>query len=212
MPTVILSNAGEARTNGYLYVLQRSLRSFLPQEVAADAVREIESHLRDRISAATPTPDERAALERILAELGPPLRVAQAYSTERVIEEAVTTGRFVPTLRAVWHLAVTTVTGFVTAVAIFLGYVSSFAFFAVALLKPIFPNNVGIQFVHGIPVGLAAIFPDASHADLRGGYWVVPIGVIVGLAIFTGTHRGARRFLASMRRRREEEIDARLVG
>src|SRR5881396_3014514 len=100
-----LTESGESRINGYLFVLERSLKTFLPGDVVRDAVREIESHLRERIATADGAPNERAALEQILAELGPPLRVAQAYSAERTIDEAVTTGRFIPTVRAVGQLA-----------------------------------------------------------------------------------------------------------
>ena len=195
-----LTDTGESRVNGYLFVLERSLGTFLPREAARDAVREIESHVRERIAGAEPSLDERAALEKILAELGPPLRVAQAYSAERTIDEAVTTGRFVPMLRAIWHVAATTVLGFFAAIGLLIGYVVSFAFFAIAVLKPIFPNNVGIQFVHGIPIGLGAHFPASPDLDVRGGYWVIPIALVCGLGIFVGTHRAARRFLGRFRR------------
>src|SRR5581483_7544188 len=141
---------GDARVNGYLFVLQRSLKTFLPAESVRDAVREIESHVRERIAAAEATPNERDALERILAELGPPLRVAQAYSAERTIDEAVATGRVVPMLRAMWQLAVTTIAGFFAGIGVFIGTVVGVATIAVAFLKPFFPNNVGIQFVHGV--------------------------------------------------------------
>jgi uncharacterized membrane protein len=197
---VILSTAGESRVNGYLYVLDRALRSFLPRDTAADAVREIESHVRERISTIDAVPDERSALERVLAELGPPMRVAQAYSAERTFDEAVATGRFMAILSSIGHLATTTVLGFFAALAIFIGYITSFAFLAIAILKPIFPNNVGIQFIHGVPVGLSAHFP-VGDADLRGGYWIVPLAVLFALGVFTGTHRGARRFIAWMRGR-----------
>ena len=197
---MILSDTGTSRVNGYLFVLERSLRSFLPRDTVIDAVREIESHLRDRIAAADAAPDERTALESILAELGPPLSVAQAYSTERTLDEAMATGRFVPTMRAVWHLAMTTIVGFITAIGIVIGYAVSLAFLVIAVLKPIFPNNVGVQFVHGFPVGLAAQFP-STNADLRGGYWVIPIAVVIGLAIFVGVQRGARKFIGAMRER-----------
>jgi hypothetical protein len=86
---VILSDTGESRVRGYLFVLERSLSLALPREVARDAAREIESHVRERIAAVGASSDERAALEQILAELGPPLRVAQAYWTERTLDEAV---------------------------------------------------------------------------------------------------------------------------
>jgi uncharacterized membrane protein len=198
---VILSPVGESRVNGYLFVLDRALRSFLPRETAADAVREIESHVRERIATIDAAPDERAALERILAELGPPMRVAQAYSAERTIDEAVATGRVGAILRAIGHLATTTVAGFFGALTIFVGYVLALAFFAIAVLKPIFPDNVGIEYVGGIPVAVGAHFPVAGGADLRGGYWVVPVAILLGLAVFTVTHRGARRFIAWMRNR-----------
>src|SRR5258707_9597913 len=138
-----LTETGESRVNGYLFVLERSLKTFLPADVARDAVREIESHLRERISTADGAPNERAALEKILGELGPPLRVAQAYSAERTIDEAVATGRIVPIARAIWHLATTTIVGFAAAFGLFFGYLLGVVFLLLGLLKPIFPNNVG---------------------------------------------------------------------
>jgi uncharacterized membrane protein len=198
---VILSAIGQSRVNGYLFVLERSLNSFMPRDVVRDAVREIDSHLRERVAAADAAPDERQTLERILAELGPPLKVAQAYSAERTIDEAVTTGRFVPTVRAMGHLAATTFRGFFVALAFLIGYLTAFAFVALAALKPIFPDNIGVQFVHGFPVGLGMHLPLEPGLDLRGGYWVIPFALFCGLGIFVGTHRGARRFLARWRER-----------
>ena len=197
-----LSDTSESRVNGYLFVLERSLKAFLPPDVVRDAVREIESHLRERVASADGAPNEREVLERILAELGPPLRVAQAYSAERTIDEAVTTGRFVPIVRAVGHLAATTVMGFFAALALFIGYLTSFCFVALAALKPIFPDNVGVQYVHGFPVGFGAHFPLTPGTELGGGYWVIPFALFCGLGIFVGTHRGARHFLSWWRERR----------
>ncbi|HMF93852.1 MAG TPA: hypothetical protein VKE96_06140 [Vicinamibacterales bacterium] len=197
-----LSDTGESRVNGYLFVLERSLKTFLPIDVVRDAVREIESHLRERIGATDASPNERVALEQILSELGPPLRVAQAYSAERTIDEAVATGRFVATVRAVSQLAASTLGGFFLACWLFIGYLVSFAFFAIAILKPIFPNNVGVQYVHGLPVGLGAHFPLEPGVQLGGGYWIIPFAAACGLGIFVGTSRGARRVLARWRERR----------
>jgi uncharacterized membrane protein len=199
---MVLSQPGESRINGYLFVLERSLRASLPRETATDAVKEIESHLRDRVASAAATPDERTAVEQILRELGPPLRVAQAYSEERILDEAVTTARFLPVLRAVGHAATTTAVGFCAGASIFVGYVAAFSFLAIAALKPIFPSNVGIEFVNGVPISLGAHFPTAAGADLRGGYWVIPIAICVGLAIFVATQRGAARYLRWFRQRR----------
>jgi len=196
-----LSETGESRVNGYLFVLERSLKTFLPRDVVRDAVREIESHLRERVLAATHSPDERAALERILTELGPPLRVAQAYSAERTIDEAVATGRIVPIVRAVGHLASTTIVGFFAALGLLVGYLSAFALLAIAVLKPIFPNNVGVQYVRGFPVGVGAHFPREPGVELHGGYGLIPVALVCGLGVFVLTQRGARGFLSWWRNR-----------
>ena len=200
-----LSETGESRVNGYLFVLERSLRSFLPPEVVRDAVREIESHVRERAASADAMPNEREALERILADLGPPLRVAQAYSAERTIDEAVATGRFVPMIRAVGHLALTTVAGFFAAFGLLVGYLVSVAFVGLAVVKPIFPNNVGVVYKHGWPIGFGAQFP-VEPGLVVAGYWMIPVCLFCGLGIFVGTHRGARQFLTRWRNRRRPEL------
>lgn len=197
-----MSATGESRVNGYLFVLERSLRTFLPTDVVRDAVREIESHLRDRIAATDAAPNEREALEKILVELGPPLRVAQAYSAERVIDEAVATGRLVPIARALWQMATTTVIGSLVGTALFSGYAAGFAFLIVAVLKPIFPNNVGVIVVNGVPLAFGAQFPLPPGAVIYGGYWIIPISIAGGLAVLTVVHRGTRRFLMRWRERR----------
>jgi len=204
---VILSESGESRVRGYLFVLERSLNLGLPREVAQDAAREIESHVRERIAAVSASSDERGALEQILAELGPPLRVAQAYSTERTLEEAVITGRFLPMVRAVFNLAETTVGGFFAAILLFVGYMAGASFLLIAALKPIFPNNVGFFSVNGpgsLPTSLG-IHPYPASPP-AGGNWVILIGLICGLGLLVLTHRGARKFLAWIRERRSRGI------
>ena len=196
-----LTDTGEARVNGYLFVLERSLRTFLPTDVAQDAVREVGSHIRERVAQVEPRPDERVALEQLLAELGPPMRVAQAYSTEFALDEAVTTGRMVPVARAVWNMAVTTVGGFFGALGLLLGYLSGLAFLALAVLKPIFPNNVGLLVGNDGPRALGGQFPLPPGTHAEGGYWIIPICLVIGFGILVGTHKGARKLLANLQRR-----------
>ena len=196
---MILSDTGESRVRGYLFVLERSLSLGLPRDVARDAAREIESHLRERIAAVTAS-DERAAVEQILAELGPPLRVAQAYSAERTLDEAVITGRLIPMARAIWHVAATTVLGFFAALALVSGYLLGTTFLVLGLMKPLFPNNVGFWVVNGKGASLGIKFsPTVAPA---GGNWVILIGLVCGLGFLVLTHRGARRFLSWWRERR----------
>ncbi len=201
---MILTETGESRVNGYLFVLGRSLKSFLPPDVARDAVREIESHLRERIAMADGAPNERAALETILGELGPPLRVAQAYSSERTIDEAITTGRLVPMIRAVWHLAASTLAGFGAALGLFTGVFASLACIAIAVMKPLFPDNVGLWVYNdsGIPHDLGISFPAHPNEHVILGYWVIPLTLAMGLLFLVLTYRGAKRYLSWWRNRR----------
>jgi hypothetical protein len=189
--TTKLREVGEARIRGYLFVLGRSLSAFLPRDVARDALREIESHVRERLGQIEPQPDERGAVERVLQELGPPLRVAQAYSAELTVEEALTTGRAGATLRALWHLATTTAGGFAATFVLFAGYVLGASFIIVAALKPVFPDNVGLFVVDGVPRR-----EDPGHrwpAEARLGHDAEGRGLAGPLPHFPELHQVHRR-------------------
>jgi len=190
-----LSSTGEARVRGYLFVLERSLLSFLTRAQADDAVREIESHIRDRIAEAEAVPNEHDALERILVHLGSPLTVARAYSAEMSAEEAVATGRVVAVGRALLYLATAGVRGFFIVMALFAGYTVGVALLALAPLKLLAPENVGIVLRGGVPVALGAVFPVPPDAQVVGGYWIVPLVLVSGGAVLLLTHRAAHGLL-----------------
>ena len=197
-----LSERGESRVRGYLYVLERSLKTFLPAADAVDAAREVESHIRERIAESPSTPDEKSAIERVLEELGSPLKVARAYSLELSAEEAVATGRLAPIARSLVQFAALGVAGFLGALAIFVGYAMGLGFLAIAVLKPIFPDNVGLFIADGWPT-FGAQFP-AEGAGPYGGYAIIPISIAIGLGILIGTHVAARRWIESWLRRRRD--------
>ena len=202
-----LSEAGIARIRGYLFVLDRSLQRTLPRAVARDAVREIEAYITTRVEATDAAGDERVALERILAELGTPLRVAQAYSADKNLDDAVETGRVFAIMRSIANAAFATVFGFIAAIFLFTGYVSGIAFVVIGLAKPIFPDNVGFWRVNGpvsIPTSLG--FQWSTTETPAGGNWVIVIGLGVGLTLLALTHWGARAFLRWYRARRTPEF------
>jgi hypothetical protein len=196
-----LGEDGEARVRGYLYVLERALRSFLEPAVVVDAVREVRSHIEERVAQADPSPNEQAALDRVLAELGPPLRVAQAYAMEMTVEEAAATGRVVPVLRAVWHFATTTTTGFLAALVLFVGYALGAGCVLLATLQPVFPDRVGLLVVDGVPraFGMVDVPPGGV---VHGGYWIIPVGMVCGVGLLVLTHKGARALVSWWRGRR----------
>ena len=205
-----LTDSGESRIRGYLYVFERSLRSFLSPAIAADAVREVESHIRDAVAEAGDVPDESDALERILGRLGPPMRVAQAYSLELVMDEAAATGRVMAVLRSLFHGATMGVLAFFTAFGLFVGYSMGIAFLIVAIMKPIFPNNVGFWMTpNGILVSSGVNFPSVRDGLVfHTTYWIVPGAALIGLVLLFLTHALARRWIAWFRSRRQWRPDA----
>jgi hypothetical protein len=194
-----LSETGEARVRGYLFILGRSLGSFLPKDVARDALREVEGHILERAAESEATPSETEALERILAELGPPLRVAQAYAAELSVEEALVTGGVRRVFEAVFHLSMRTLSGFAALLGIVMGYLLGVVFLVLAVLKPIFPDNVGLITEGGRFEALGARFPVPPGAEVHGGYWIIPLSVLLGLVTILLTHRLARIFLERFR-------------
>jgi uncharacterized membrane protein len=198
-----LSDAGESRIRGYLFMLEQSLRTFLRRDVAADAVREVESHIRERVLEDNGMPNERDALNRLLEAMGPPHRLARAYSAELAVDEAVTTGRFGATVRAVFAMAFYTTEGFFVALGLMYGYLISIGLLLVAILKPIFPSNVGLFTVNGrfLGIGLQIHLPPGTVVSYG---WLVPlVGAVVGSLGLWMTHRGTRAYLRRVRRRRK---------
>ena len=194
-----LSDTGESRVRGYLYVLERSMRASVSRTLAQDAVREVESHIRERVAESTGMPNEREALDTILNRLGSPANVARAYSLEMIMEEAAIGGRVTAVMRSLFHGAATGIAAFFTVLLLFTGYVSGLAFISIAVLKPIFPNNVGLWTHEGFSLG--GEFPAPEGLTPLGGYWIIPICLLIGLAILVGTHKLARRWIAGLRER-----------
>jgi uncharacterized membrane protein len=198
-----LSEAGESRVRGYLFLLDKSLRTFLRRDVAADAVREVESHIRERVRETEPMPNERDALNRLLEALGPPHRLARAYSTEMAVDEAVITGRLIASARAILALAFYTTEGFFIGVALLCGYLMSVAFLLVAILKPIFPDNVGVFTRNGEFRGSGFEINLPPGTVVSHGWWLALFGVIFGSLLLWLTHRGMKAYLTRVRQRRQ---------
>ena len=196
-----LSDAGESRVRGYLHVFEHAMRAAQPRGLTEDAVREVESHIRERIAQVEPMPNERDALERILVQLGSPGQLARAYSLELMMDEAAVGGRLTSVFRTLFHVATTGVVGFFGAFGLFVGYTAGLAFLIIAVLKPLFPANVGLWMKDGLPRNFGAQFPAPAGMQLAGGYWVVPVSLVIGLAIAIVTHKGARRWIAATRAR-----------
>lgn len=201
-----LTEAGELRVRGYLFVLHRSLATFMPKEMAQESIREVESHILERLARIEGAIDEKTAVESVLQHLGPPMKVAQAFAAEITFEEAVATGRPVPVLRALWLVA-TTLQGFVAALVLLVGYALGLGLIIVAALKPIFPQNVGLILRDGVPTAFGAVSSVGPGMEVVGGYGLIPLSLFAGVGALLLTHRLARAFVAWWRGRLKGPTD-----
>ncbi len=201
-----LSEAGQLRIRGYLFVLHRSLATFMSKEMAQESIREVESHILERVARIEDAADEKAAIEGVLQHLGPPMKVAQAYAAEITFEEAVATGRPVPVFRALWLVA-TSLQGFFAALVLLVGYAIGLGFIVVAALKPIFPQNVGLILRDGVPMALGAVSTIEPGMEVVGGYGLIPLSLFAGVVTLLITHRLARAFVAWWRGRLKGPTD-----
>ena len=77
----------------------------------------------------------------------------------------------------------------------------SIAFLLVALLKPIFPNNVGVFTLNGEFRG-SGFEPNLPPGTVVShGWWLAGFSIVVGSLLLLLTHRGTKAYLARVRNR-----------
>jgi hypothetical protein len=118
------------------------------------------------------------------------------------LDEAIATGRFVPMMRAIWHAATTSVVGFAWAILVLAGWSMGLSFLAMGVLKPIFWNNIGLFMLNGQFIGFGFEFGLPAGTEAHGGYWVIPVALLAGVAILVVTQRLSRLTLTWMRSRK----------
>jgi hypothetical protein len=148
-------------------------------------------------------PNERDALNRLLEDIGSPHRLARAYSAEMAVDEAVASGRIGSIARALLAVARTTVEGFAAALGIFIGYLLSVALLIIAIMKPIFPDNVGVRWQNGEFRGAGWEISIDPGTVVTHGWWLALVSLIAGTLLLRATHRGARRYLRRVSARRQ---------
>ena len=111
------------------------------------------------------------------------------------VDEAVVTGRLGAAARAILALAFYTTEGFFVGLALFCGYVMSAGFLLVAILKPIFPDNVGVFTKNGEFRGSGFEIYLEPGTVVSHGWWLALFGVVVGSILLWLTHRGTRAYL-----------------
>jgi hypothetical protein len=174
------NDAGKAHLDTYLEQVRRYLAG-LPKTEADEIVAELRSHVLDKVEgAATPN-----AIEAAIAALGTPREVARLNLTERVAAEVEEDRSPLTVLRGVGRLAGLSLYGAFTGLLSFVGYALAAAFLVTAAVKPFWGDHAGLWRVPDPNDAYA--FSLGVNSSPRGeellGFWIIPIGIGLGLLL-----------------------------
>jgi hypothetical protein len=183
-------NPTQKKINKYLQDLSAGLRG-LPAEQTNDIVEELRSHIVEKASASGEiTP---AAVDSVFAGLGRPEDLASLYLTDDLQVRALASRSPLLILRSLFRWASISFAGFFVLMGSLLGYFVAAAVVACAFLKPIHPLTAGLWMIptegdHEISLRLGFGSVPAGGRDLLG-WWIVPIGLMVGFGLLFLTTR-----------------------
>jgi hypothetical protein len=178
-------NIAQKKIHKYLQDLGAALR-ILPVEQASDIVEELRSHIVEKAAASGDmTP---AGVDSVLADLGSPEDLASMYLTDDLQVRALASRSPLLILRSLFRWASLSFAGFFVLLSSLLGYFVAAALVACALLKPIHPLTAGLWMIPdeadysiSLRLGFGSVPPGSR--DLLG-WWIVPIGLALGLGLF----------------------------
>jgi uncharacterized membrane protein len=187
----------QQKIDAYLMQLRRSLGELPPDEVD-EILREIRGHILERAEASGELTEER--LVAILKALGNPEEIAPLYQADACVARARSSLSPRVVMRGIHRWSTVSFWGFVLFVLGVVGYATGSALALAGLLKIFTPDQMGAW------VGPHRIFDIGVNHDPAArdvlGWWLVPVGVIGGAALFLATTRALRWTLRFARIRR----------
>ena len=187
----------QQKIDAYLAQLRRSLGELPPDEVN-EILQEIRGHILERTEASGELTDER--LVAILKALGSPDQIAPLYQADSVVARA--RGSLSPrvVMRGIHRWSTISAWGFALFVLGVVGYATGAALALAGLLKIFEPSQIG-AWVGPHDLFNIGVNNDPAARDVLG-WWLVPIGLVGGVALFLATTRVLRWTLRFARIRR----------
>ena len=183
----------QQKIDAYLDRLRRRLLG-IDEPAVRDIVEELRSHITDKVAAGGAA--TAAAVDAALAGLGSPEELANEYLTDNLLARAEASRSPLRILESLFRWASLSVAGFFVLISSIIGYFLGIVFILVAALKPFHPHTAGLwllptsagDFEYSIRLG-AGSAPGGSRELL--GWWIIPIGLLVGCALVIFTTRFA---------------------
>jgi uncharacterized membrane protein len=187
----------QQKIDAYLMQLRKSLGELPPEEVS-EILKEIRGHILERAEASGDLTEER--LVAILKALGSPEDIAPLYHADALVARARSSFSPRVVMRGIHRWSTLSVWGFVLFVLGVVGYATGAALALAGVLKIFAPDRIGAW------VGPHTVFDIGVNSDPAArdvlGWWLVPLGLIGGPALFIATTRVLRWTLRFARIRR----------
>lgn len=197
------ADKSDARIDQYLSSLRKAL-SGVPAVEKEDMIQEMRSHIVERIRAEGQATED--VVRRVLSAVGDPKELASQYRTESMLRYAARSKSPWVLLRSTLRWGTTGIAGFVAFAVTLTGYGCAAVCYLSALLKPVFPDRVGLWLspertltlgywngrlsgteVYGISVRAPLSFVLGTLSPTNGpvrellGPWLFPVSLLAGL-------------------------------
>jgi len=197
-----MTNSVEAQRmiDEYLERLRKRLRG-IGMEQRSEIVAELRSHLLDKAGSGGPL--TTAAVASAISGLGDPDRLASLYLTDELLARTQSSRAPLLILRGLLRWAGLSLLGFFVLMGSLVGYVLAGALALCALLKPFHPYTAGLwrmadgaDYNISVRLGFGAA---PAHGEELLGWYIIPIGLVLGYLLFAVTTRIALRSIALFR-------------
>lgn len=166
----------------YFAALSSQLSDLAPPK-REEVIRELRAHVFDRLDQiAVPTDDDCRA---VLTAMGSPVEIARQYRLELLLNKSAWKISPWSLLRTLFRWTLTGIQGYVAFVLAVLGYTVGACLYITALLKPLFPHNIGL-FVGEEGINLARFPGPPPGVEMLGPYYI-PFAVLLGFLCTLGT-------------------------
>ena len=183
----------QQRIEAYLSRLQRRLCGLNGEDVH-EIVEELRSHILDKAAAGGEV--TLAGVDGVLAAMGSPEGLASQYIADNLLTRPEVSQSPLRVLDSLFRWASLSVAGFFVLVGSIIGYLLGAIFVVWAALKPLHPRTAGLwvsrnttgDLTLSLRLGFGSV--PAVGRDVLG-WWVVPIGLLVGCGLVLLTTRFA---------------------
>lgn len=160
----------------------------LGAEEQQELVLEIQDHLLESFKQETGATEAERLLDAI-EKIGDPESFIKPLVADKLLTKASKTFNPKTIVKGLFQYLSISIRNFLFALLFTVGYLASIAMGLMALLKPFFPQHIGLiiyengDFVFGIDVDITGAVGEVL------GYWIIPIGAALCVFIYLGLTR-----------------------